>query len=357
MQILEKEKHRFYEALVGRDSSFVGTFFVGIRTTGIFCHAICPARKPKFENCEFYKTAKEALLAGYRPCKRCHPLSNPALVPSEVDELVQAVEAEPEKRWKDRDFELLSTNAVRVRRQFQKNFGMTFVEYARSRRMGIGLKAIKEGAKVIEAQLSAGFESESGFRDAFASIMGQPISRKKEVTVLKASWISTKLGGMVAIADEEALLLLEFVDRRGLELEVEKLRNRLNGMIVPGKNKVLDQIGKELEEYYDGKLTEFQTPIRLLGSDFQKSVWEELRRIPAGKTRTYQEQAEAIGKPQAVRAVGRANGMNQLAIIVPCHRVIGKNGDLVGYAGGLERKRWLLEMEARLPFLEECNDK
>jgi AraC family transcriptional regulator of adaptative response/methylated-DNA-[protein]-cysteine methyltransferase len=181
------------------------------------------ARKPKFENCEFYETSQQALLASFRPCQRCRPLSHPNQVSELVQMLVEAVEENPEKRWKDKDFLELSVDASTARRQFKKRFGMTFVECARAIRMGLAMKQIRAGESVIDAQLSTGYESSSGFRDAFSRIMRATPSLVERSNILMASWLDTQLGPMVAIADEEALYLLEFVDRRGLEREVERL--------------------------------------------------------------------------------------------------------------------------------------
>ncbi len=340
-----KLKKEFYRALFAKKASYEGIFFVGVKTTGVFCRPTCPARKPKFENCEFFETAQQALLASFRPCKRCRPLSHPNQVSELIQTLVAAVEANPEKRWKDKDFRELSVDVSTARRQFKKRFGMTFVEYARARRMGLAMKQIRGGEAVIEAQLSTGYESSSGFRDAFSRIMGAAPSKLKHCNILKASWLDTKLGPMIAIADENTLYLLEFVDRRGLELEVERLRQKTKSAIIPGDTMPICSIEKELNLYFEGKLNTFKTAIASLGSPFQKHVWEELRKIPPGETRSYAAIAKAVGKPTAFRAVAQANGANQLAIIIPCHRVINANGDIGGYGGGITRKKWLINHE------------
>ena len=343
--ITAANQQEYYLALLEKKSEYEGVFYVGVKTTGVFCRPTCPARKPKMENCEFYETAQEALLASFRPCKRCRPLSHPNQVSDLVRLLVEAVEENPEKRWTNQDFQKLSVDASTARRQFKKRFGMTFVEYARARRMGLALKQIREGHAVIDAQLSTGYESSSGFRDAFSRIMGAAPSRSGHHNILKASWIDTRLGPMMAIADEEALYLLEFVDRRGLEREVERLRQRTKSAIVPGDTAPIRSIELELGAYFDGKLTEFKTPLFLLGSPFQKEVWDRLLRIPPGQTSSYGEIAAAMGRPTAYRAVAQANGANQLAIVIPCHRVINTSGELGGYGGGLSRKQWLLHHE------------
>ncbi|OJW68423.1 MAG: bifunctional transcriptional activator/DNA repair enzyme protein Ada [Candidatus Amoebophilus sp. 36-38] len=344
--ITDSQAKIFYQAFVDKDPEYEGMFYVGIKTTGVFCRPTCSARKPKFENCEFFTTAQAALLASFRPCMRCCPLSHPGQVSALVQTLVEAIEADPEKSWKNDDLEALSVDASTVRRQFKKRFGMTFIGYARARRMGLAMKQIRDGDSVISAQLDSGYESSSGFRDAFAKIMGAaPTKFNKHHAILTSSWIDTKLGPMLAITDQKFLYLLEFVDRRGLEREIEKLRINLNGAIIPGHTQVTQQIESELQKYFEGSLKEFKTPLYLSGSTFQKLVWSELLRIPYGETRTYSDQARAIGKEAAYRAVANANGANQLAIVIPCHRIINSNGELGGYSGGINRKKWLIAHE------------
>ncbi|HEX7040218.1 MAG TPA: trifunctional transcriptional activator/DNA repair protein Ada/methylated-DNA--[protein]-cysteine S-methyltransferase [Trueperaceae bacterium] len=335
---------RYYQAMLRRDPEYEGVFYVGVRTTGVFCRPTCPARKPRFENCAFFATAKDALHAGFRPCLRCRPLSHPNEVPEVVRRLVAAVEAEPEKRWRDADFRALGVDVGTARRAFKRRFGMTFVAYARARRMGLALRSLREGGTVIEAQLQAGYESASGFRDAFNRIIGSSPSAA-EGPVLTAAWLDSPLGPMLAVADDDGLVLLEFVDRRGLETELRRLRAK--AAIVPGTNAVLESIEVELSEYFAGRRCEFATPLKPLGSEFQRSVWRELGRIPPGETRTYGQVAAALGRPTAFRAVARANGANQLSIVIPCHRVVNADGSLGGYGGGLPRKQWLLAHERR----------
>jgi AraC family transcriptional regulator of adaptative response/methylated-DNA-[protein]-cysteine methyltransferase len=343
----DKIKKDYYTALFTKDSEFEGTFFVGVKTTGVFCRPTCPARKPKFENCEFYKTAQQALLASFRPCLRCRPLSHPNYVSDTVALLVNAVEENPTKRWKTHHFKELSIDESTARRQFKKRFGMTFVEYARARRIGIAIKHIRSGESVIDAQLSSGYESGSGFRDAFSKIMGSaPKNTNEHKAILNATWLDTLLGPMLAIADETGLYLLEFVDRRGLEKEIERLRLKTKAVILPGITGPITSIERELTEYFEGKRIHFETTFHLFGSPFQQAVWQELMRIPYGVTRSYGDQAKSLNKPTSFRAVANANGANQLAIIIPCHRIISSDGSLGGYGGGVERKKWLIEHEA-----------
>ncbi|RPJ26849.1 MAG: bifunctional transcriptional activator/DNA repair protein Ada [Chloroflexi bacterium] len=344
--ITTETKKEYYQALINKTTEYEGVFFVGVKTTGAFCRPTCPARKPKFENCEFYETARQALLASFRPCKRCRPLSHPNQVSKLIQTLVEMVEQNPGKRWKEKDIQELALDISTVRRQFKKRFGMTFIEYARARRIGLAMKQIRAGQAVIEAQLAAGYESGSGFRDAFSRIMGTaPVNHQERSNILKASWLDTKLGPMIAIADEKALYLLEFVDRAGLERKIERLREKTKSAIIPGKTQPILSIEDELATYFDRNLKQFKTPLFWLGSAFQRATWEALLKIPYGETRSYSEIAARIGKPSAFRAVAQANGANQLAIVIPCHRVISINDNLGGYGGGIARKKWLINHE------------
>ncbi|MBS0185611.1 MAG: bifunctional transcriptional activator/DNA repair protein Ada [Proteobacteria bacterium] len=346
--LTEETKQEFYKALLNKNKDYEGVFYVGVITTGIFCRPTCPAKKPKFENCEFYQTGQEALRASYRPCLRCQPLSHPGSRPDFVRILMESIEKNPEKRWKSQDFKTLSVDTSTVRRHFKKHFGMTFGAYARMRRMDLAINQIKGGANVIDTQLNIGYESSSGFRDAFSKIMGaSPTNIENHKLLLKAAWLETRLGPMLAIADEKVLYLLEFVERRGLEREIEKLQHRTKSVIVPGETAVIKFLEKELKSYFEGTLKTFKTPLYLLGSPFQKLVWETLLTIPYGQTRSYGEQARLLGKPTAFRAVANANGANQFAIVIPCHRVINTNGDWGGYGGGLPRKKWLIQHEEK----------
>jgi AraC family transcriptional regulator of adaptative response/methylated-DNA-[protein]-cysteine methyltransferase len=340
------DREACYAAVCERDPEYEGVFYVGVRTTGVFCRPTCPARPPKRENCEFFADARQAMLASYRPCKRCRPLSHPDEASDVVRLLVEAVEREPDRRWRAADLDALHVDGSTARRQFRKRFGMTFVEYARARRLGAAFLALRAGERVITAQQDAGYESGSGFRDAFAKLMGAPPA-SRIARALFAAWLDTPLGPMTAVADDEALYLLEFADRRGLERQIARLRARAKAGIVPGRTAAIAQIEAELAAYFEGGSMRFATPLARLGSPFERAVWDVLLAIPPGQTRSYGEVARRVGRPQAVRAAARANGANPFAIVVPCHRVIAADGALCGYGGGLARKRWLLDHERR----------
>jgi len=163
--------------------------------------------------------------------------------------------------------------------------------------------------------------------------------------------IDTAVGEMLAAATETQLLLFEFPHRRMIDTQLDRVRRAVGCELVPGESPVFAQLRTQLDEYFQGRRREFTVPLHVPGTPFQTKVWTELQRIPLGTTTTYARLAQSIGQPNAVRAVARANGDNRIAIIIPCHRVIGSNGELVGYGGGLWRKKKLLELEARAEAL------
>jgi AraC family transcriptional regulator of adaptative response/methylated-DNA-[protein]-cysteine methyltransferase len=201
---------------------------------------------------------------------------------------------------------------------------------------------------VIDAQIDAGFSSSSAFRTAFGKLLGMAPSGFQKDALLKADWIDTPLGAMIAVSDRSNLHLLEFLERKALPRELKDLHKRANGSLGFGRFEPTDQIEQELSSYFRAENAEFKTPVALHGSAFTKQVWQKLRTIPVGQTRSYGLLAKELGNPTATRAVARANGANPLAIIVPCHRVIGADGTLTGYGGGLWRKQKLIELEQKI---------
>ncbi|HSD64084.1 MAG TPA: methylated-DNA--[protein]-cysteine S-methyltransferase [Ignavibacteriaceae bacterium] len=336
-----------YKALINKDSGFVGLFFAGIKTTGIFCIPTCRARKPKKENVEFFRTAKEAMVNGYRPCKVCKPLENPGETTEEIKSLFRELELNPTVRITDYSLTQRGIEPNKIRRWFLKNHGMTFQTYQRMLRINYALQNIIKGDKVIEAAYESGYESLSGFQHSFKKVVAQKPSESRNGNILSFERFSTPLGTMMAIGNDEGIYLLEFTDRRMLETELKRLEKHFKASILPGSNKYIQELKVQLKEYFEGKRKQFDVPLRFFGTAFQKNAWNALLAIPYGKTRSYKEQAQIIHRPKAVRAVGTANGCNRIAIVIPCHRVIGENGKLTGYGGGLWRKKWLLEHEKK----------
>ncbi|HMC67489.1 MAG TPA: methylated-DNA--[protein]-cysteine S-methyltransferase [Gemmataceae bacterium] len=327
------------------DASYDGVFFVGVRTTGIFCRPSCPARKPLPRNREYFATTKEALFAGYRPCKRCRPMETSGRPPDWVARLLAEVERNSAGRLRDANLRALAIDPARARRYFNKHYGMTFQTYCRGRRMSAALQQIRNGARLDDVALGNGYESHSGFRDAFARTFGQPPGKGRRAGCIVTTWIESPVGPLLAGATEEGICLLEFTDRRALETQFAALRKSCRRPIVPGSNEHLAQLKGELKCYFAGELRKFRVPLVYRGTPFQQAVWEQLRQIPYGETRSYEAIAREVGFPNAQRAVGRANGQNRIAIVIPCHRVVNKDGRLGGYGGGLWRKQLLLALE------------
>jgi AraC family transcriptional regulator, regulatory protein of adaptative response / methylated-DNA-[protein]-cysteine methyltransferase len=302
-----------YAALCERDPAFDGLFFVCVRTTG-------------------------------RPCRRCRPLEAPESHPAWVLDLLSRMRAS-ELRLSDPGLGALGLSPTRVRRYFRRRFGVTFQAFQRAQRMGGALRRLHAGQDSLGAGFDSGYESSSGFRDAFTAAFGHPPGRADHVKCLVAGEIATPLRPMLAVASERGLCLLEFLDRRAIATALRDLRRRFGVPIVPGSSEHVDRLRAELASYFGGALRRFEVPLDLAGTAFQRRVWRRLREIPFGDTVSYARVAKEVGRREAVRAVGHANGRNPVAIVVPCHRVVRTDGSLCGYGGGLWRKRWLLQHE------------
>ncbi|TGE28742.1 bifunctional transcriptional activator/DNA repair enzyme AdaA [Hymenobacter metallicola] len=334
-----------YQALVAKDATYEGRFIAAVKTTGIFCRPTCSARKPKPENVEFFSTTKEALLHGYRPCKVCTPLEARDATPPPIHDLLQALAQQPALRISDQDLRNKGLEPATVRRWFLRQHGITFQAYQRLSRINQAFRKLQSGLSVTDTAFDSGYESLSGFQDSFKAVFGVAPSLSRQQQVIQLTRLETPLGTMLACATAEGICLLEFTDRRGLETELKDLARRLNATIVQGFNPHFEPLRTQLLEYFAGTRREFSLPLVTPGTEFQLAVWQELQTIPYGSTRSYGQQAAALLKPGAVRAVAAANGMNRVAIIIPCHRIIGADGCLTGYAGGLWRKQWLLSLE------------
>lgn len=327
-----------------RDASYDGVFFFGVKTTGIFCRPSCPSQ-PKREHLEFFPNGGEAVQAGYRPCKRCQPELANGQPPAWVAKLMARAAESTDNRISARDLRSLGVPPERARRWFQKHHGMTFAAWCRGLRLSSAFAQIRSGQPMDDVVFGHGFESHSGFRTAFARAFGKAPGKVRNGDCLRVALLDTPLGPMLAAASNEAVCQLEFADRRGLEKSYLEMRRRFALPVVPGDNDVLQKLRRELQEYFSGARREFTLPLALRGTDFQQRVWRKLQRIPYARIASYEAIARKIGSPAAVRAVARANGANRLYLLVPCHRVIAKDGALSGYGGGVWRKRLLLELE------------
>jgi AraC family transcriptional regulator of adaptative response/methylated-DNA-[protein]-cysteine methyltransferase len=327
------------------DAAYDGLFYIGVRTTGIFCRPSCTAKKPLPKNVEYFASVRAASFAGYRPCKRCRPLEATGATPLWMQRLLALIERNPQARIRNAQLRGMGIEPARARRHFQKHYGMTFQAYARARRLGRAFEQIKKGHPMNDVALGQGYESDSGFREAFGRAFGRAPGAAREADVLQVTWIESPLGPLLAAAGSHHVVMLEFTERRMLEAQFDTLRRRFRTAIVPGENAHLARLKRELGEYFDGKRSRFTVPLNYPGTPFQQKVWNELLKIPYGETRSYEDIARAVGSASAVRAVGQTNGLNRICVVIPCHRVVNKDGKLGGYGGGLWRKQALLSLE------------
>jgi AraC family transcriptional regulator of adaptative response/methylated-DNA-[protein]-cysteine methyltransferase len=332
-------------AVRNKDASYDGVFYTAVKTTGVFCRPSCRVKLPLAKNLEYFATVREAIVAGYQPCKRCQPLETNGQPPDWVERLLAEVDRDPTARFSDARLRDMTIDPVHARRYFLKHYGLTFQAFCRGRRLAAALRQIQNGSDTNDVAFGHGYESLSGFRAAFAQTFGRPPGKSREIDCLFTAWIESPLGPLIAAASADGTCLLEFANRRATDMQVAALRKWFGCAIVPGSNAHLEQLRDELSRYFTGALREFRVPLDYPGSPFQRRVWDRLRQIPYGETVTYASLARDLGAPAAARAVGRANGQNRIAILIPCHRVVNQDGQLAGYGGGLWRKQALLELE------------
>lgn len=342
---MELSNETMYRASLDKNPDFEGVYWMAVKTTGIFCRPTCTARKPKAENVEFFSATKDALENGYRPCKICKPLENLDATPPEIKQLIKEISENPNHKIKDADLLERKLNPTKIRRWFLKNHNVSFHEFQRQLFLNEAYKKIQDGENILETAYNAGFESLSGFNDGFKKLFGNSPKNLDGQHIINIKRLETPIGIMFGGATKEGICMLEFGDRKNLEDTFQFLANTLEVKIVIGENAHLKLLEEELSKYFDGKLKQFSVPLSPVGTEFQKSVWKILEKIPFGEIWSYKKQAEALGDIKKVRAVANANGLNKISIVIPCHRVIGSNGKLTGYGGGVWRKQKLLQLE------------
>lgn len=284
---------------------------------------------------------------GYRPCKVCKPLEKLGNPSEDIKRLLEYLEENPTIKIKDAGLKEMGLEPSQVRRWFLKNYKLTFHAYQRMFRANNAFQRFQSDQSVTDVAFDSGYDSLSGFNSMFKSIIGaSPPHKSKDRRIVNIIRIETALGMMIAAATDKGICMFEFADYKHLELELRQLADSFGAPLVQGNNPPhFDTLRKQLEEYFKGDRKDFSIPLDLVGTEFQKQVWLSLLQIPYGNTTTYAKQAELLGKPSAVRAVANANGKNKISIILPCHRVIGADGTLTGYGGGIWRKKKLLEFE------------
>lgn len=332
-----------YDAFDRRDRSLDGQFVGAVKTTGIYCKPSCPARRPLRENVEFFWKAGDARKAGYRACLRCKP--------DEVGRDREAVVLALELIGHSED--ALSLEAVagavgyaphHFHRLFKRETGVTPAVYARSLRAKRAAEALESEGSVTDAIYDSGYSGPSRFYANTKGHLGMtPSAWKNGGAGVTIRWavVPTALGQMLLAATDKGICRLSFD-----EDETALLKRFPKALIIAG--------GKALEDLVAGAIAAIDhpsqmpdLPLDVSGTAFQQAIWAELRRIPPGETRTYADIAAAVGKPKAVRAAGSANGANNVAVLIPCHRVIRTDGGLGGYAYGVERKEKLLKTERK----------
>tara|TARA_R110000787_G_scaffold98664_2_gene202688 strand:+ start:1831 stop:2868 length:1038 start_codon:yes stop_codon:yes gene_type:complete len=334
-----------WTAVQARDRSFDGKFVTGVLSTGIYCRPSCAARHPKRENVRFFTTAEQAEAAGLRACLRCLPndvARDEAAVKTVID-AIRMAESAPALAALG---ELTSYSPTHLQRIFKRETGLSPAAYARAVRRERVRDALDSGASVTEAIYDAGYGSASRFYEEQKK--GQKMGMKPGVwknggagVTVRWAIVETSLGAMMVAATDKGICCLSFNEGE------EELRDRFPKADLRAGGDAFAKLLAQVVAQVETPGRPHNIPLDVQGTAFQEAVWQELRKIPEGETRSYADIAMAIGKPKAVRAVGSANGANHVAVLIPCHRVVRSDGTMGGYAYGLEIKTRLLEKEAK----------
>lgn len=331
-----------YKIIETKDKKFDTQFLFAVKTTKIFCRPSCRAKKPKKENTLFYKTSKQAIQNGFRPCKICKPMEDINSTPDFIKKLIKEVETNPQKKIKDYDLKLQGLEPNTIRRWFKKNHNITFQAYQRMYRINHAFNQINEltTSKIVK---NTGFKSISGFNQSWKNLFNSSPKSNENKDIINIKRIDTKLGPIFICATQKGICLLEFTDRKMLETEFKDLKNRLNSIILPGENKHIINAEKQINQYFEKKRTQFNIELDMQGTKFEKNVWENLIKIKYGENLTYKNLSKQLNQP--FQKIKNAIGKNKISIIIPCHRMLGENKNLTNYGGGIERKKYLLNLE------------
>ena len=339
---------RCWAAVENRDAGADGSFYYGVRTTGVYCRPGCPSRRPLRANTAFFATTSEAEAAGLRACKRCRPTdastaSRHIAAIEKACALLRTSETIPSLG------ELAAAAAIsrfHFHRVFKQVTGATPRDYARTHRLGLLAQRLDAGEKVTEAIYASGFGSSSRAYEAAPAALGMtPGARRRagDGETIRYVTVATPLGWALVAATARGVCLTALGDDR--ERLAAMVRERFPAALLVAEDAALKDWAEQIVRFITDPGQTPDLPLDIRGTAFQTRVWRALQRIPLGRTATYTEIARALGQPKAVRAVAQACAANNLALLVPCHRVIREDGDLAGYRWGLERKRALLERE------------
>ena len=330
-----------WAAFEARDRSFDGRLFVAVSTTRIYCRPSCPARRPKRENVSFFDQELAARDAGFRPCLRCKP-DEVARDRDAVRRAVELIEAAEEPIRLEELASAVGYAPHQFQRLFTRDIGVSPAAYARAVRAKRAEQHLEESATVTEAIYDAGYSGPSRFYAEAGERLGMTPSAWKDGgrgSVIRWAVVNSSLGPLLVAATDKGICRLTFDE------DESALRRRFPNAELRPADAAMTSLIEEVLKAVEAPAAMPDLPIDVVGTAFQEAVWAELRKIPCGETRSYADIAAAVGQPGAVRAVGTANGSNPVAVLVPCHRVIRSDGSMGGYAGGLERKRRLLEAE------------
>lgn len=346
-----------WQAVLNRDAQHDGAFVYAVRSTGIYCRPTCPSRRPRREQVQFFQEPTLAEQAGFRACRRCHPNGDvPADPQLALVQQVCRVLADPhaEPPTLDDLARQFHLSASHLQRAFKRIVGVSPRQYADEQRLSRFKQQLKDGEQVTQALYEAGYRSSSSVYEQAATQIGMtPTNYQKGGAAMDIAYTVTDspLGCLLVAATERGICAVRLGDT-ATALETT-LRDEFPAATLRRDDAELHGSVDMLLEHLRGEQPHLDLPLDIRATAFQRRVWEALRAIPYGSTRSYRAVAESIGQPTAARAVARACATNPVALVVPCHRVVGSDGSLSGYRWGIERKRALLAQEAREMSVEQ----
>ncbi len=346
--VLAWDDARCWQAILARDVTAAPIFVYAVRTTGVYCRPGCGSRRPRRESVEFFATPAQAGAAGYRACRRCRP-DHDAALPSPAERVRRAcatIESAEERPGLDELAAAAGLSRFHFHRLFKQLLGVTPREYAAARSLNRLKAGLESGASVTRAIVDAGFGSSSRVYEMTPAALGMTPGAYRSgapgVRIVYAV-VDCRLGSLLVAATPRGVCSIELGSRPALL--ARRLRARFPKAVVVEDGAELTQWVRAITRFLDAPVANLDLPLDVQGTAFQRRVWSELRKVPVGTTLTYGRLARRVGRPRAVRAVARACATNPIALAIPCHRVIGADGDLSGYRWGLARKRRLLERE------------
>jgi len=336
--------------VLARNAKADGQFVYAVKSTGVFCRPTCPSRRPRRENVEFFDTPSLAQESGYRPCRRCVP-TRPNLQLQMVEAACRYIEDHLDSRVTlDTLARYVGVSPFYFQRLFKRTLGLSPRQYHQAQRASRFKSALRDEARITDAIYEAGYSSSSRAYDNVSSQLGMTPSafrRNGQGTTIRYSIMATQLGKLLIATTARGLCAVRFGERESAL--AGELRREFRAAEILRDDEGLQPLANQVQSLLrEGPVAAAKIPLDIQGTAFQQKVWKALREIPRGETRSYAQVANALGRPQAVRAVANACAANPVAVVVPCHRVVQKNGSLAGYRWGVKRKAALLEREKNL---------